>query len=305
MKFHPVYPSDFHRLESYATRQPYPLCVYSLPCILVWRNVQYHPEAAEWENLLLVAARFPEQPEKNHLILPFAPGQEPLDPERLWRLARKAGFIQYSSVPQEYLDRFPRHTVEKWFHISREKGYDDYIYRQSDLAQLPGNRYAKKRNLINQFHRDYIATGRVTLEAVQGNNIAECRAFLEEWCLQRDCSQEDNLDLACEKEAAHNMLADYAHMDVQGLVARIDGEVQAFGIGARLTARMGVLHFEKAMGSIKGLYQYFDRECARRIFAGYEYINKESDMEVPGLARAKKSYHPVYMVRAHQLRIKE
>ena len=67
---------------------------------------------------------------------------------------------------------------------------------------------------------------------------------------------------------------------------------------------MGVLHFEKALSNIKGLYQYFDSECAKRLFKGYKYINKESDMGDPGLAKSKKSYHPVMIVKSYKLIIK-
>lgn len=306
MKFNPVFPSDYQRLKCYARNQCHPLCVYSLPCALVWYNAHYHPVAAEQEGLLLVAGNFPAAPQRNHLILPFVPKSNPhLVPERLWQLAQNAGYSQYCSVPQTYLSEFPRDSISRWFHVSRQKEFDDYVYRQSDLAKLRGNRYAKKRNLINQFQRDYLDTERVTLEAICESNSSECLDFLEQWCAERDCAPEDNLDLACEKDAATHMLNHIELMDVQGLLARVDGQVQAFAVGARLTATMGVLHFEKAASDIKGLYQYFDRECARRLFAGYDTINKESDMNEPGLARAKKSYHPIYRVRAYKLQLKE
>jgi hypothetical protein len=88
---------------------------------------------------------------------------------------------------------------------------------------------------------------------------------------------------------------------LNGILIRVDGVVSAFGIASHLTDNMGVLHFEKAFASMKGLYQYFDRECARRLFGNYTYINKESDMGIPGLAKAKKSYHPVMRVKSYKL----
>ena len=84
----------------------------------------------------------------------------------------------------------------------------------------------------------------------------------------------------------------------------MDGAVSAFGISAPLTADTATLQYEKAFGSIKGLYQYFDNACARMLFDGYTYLNKESDMGIPGLSQAKKSYHPVRMVRSVKLILK-
>jgi hypothetical protein len=68
---------------------------------------------------------------------------------------------------------------------------------------------------------------------------------------------------------------------------------------------MGVLNFEKAHGSIKGLYQFLDNECAKRLFTGYTYINKESDMKLPNLAQSKKSYNPVAIVKSYCLTMRE
>ena len=68
---------------------------------------------------------------------------------------------------------------------------------------------------------------------------------------------------------------------------------------------MATLQYEKAFSSIKGLYQYFDNACAKTLFNGYTYINKESDMGIPGLAKAKKSYLPDRMVHASRLILKD
>jgi uncharacterized protein len=75
------------------------------------------------------------------------------------------------------------------------------------------------------------------------------------------------------------------------------GTVSAFGISSPLTDNMGVLNFEKAHASIKDLYRFLDNECTKYLFTDYKYINKESDMKLPNLAQAKKSYNPVDIVR--------
>jgi hypothetical protein len=67
---------------------------------------------------------------------------------------------------------------------------------------------------------------------------------------------------------------------------------------------MGILNFEKAFPDVKGLYQFLDHECAKQLFAGYRYINKESDMSLPNLAAMKKSYHPVMRVKSYRLTLK-
>jgi hypothetical protein len=91
---------------------------------------------------------------------------------------------------------------------------------------------------------------------------------------------------------------------LRGILVRLDGAVSAFGIVSHLNEEMAILNFEKAFSDVKGLYQFLDHECARQLFAGYRYINKESDMSLPNLAAMKKSYHPVMRVKSYRLTLK-
>jgi hypothetical protein len=85
---------------------------------------------------------------------------------------------------------------------------------------------------------------------------------------------------------------------------RVDGAVSALGIGSRLNGTMATLNFEKAFSGIKGLYQFLDNECAKKLFKGFRYINKESDMNLLNLAEAKQSYHPLLRVKSFVLALR-
>ena len=300
MSFRPIVPKDYPTLKPFFKNQRYRLCAYSLPSVLAWRNNAYQPYGKQMGETLLVSAEFPQKPENRHLILPVSPTSE-YPPEALQDLAIDHGFEAYWWVSEEYLDRYGRSTVSNYFEIEEQAQYADYIYLTEDLATLKGNRYSKKRNLINQFQREYVAPKRVAIEAIHRGAVVECIGFLEKWCAAHDCDATPGDDLDCEKQAAINTFEHFDILGVNGILARIDGEVCAFGVASHLTDDMGVLHFEKAEASIQGLYQFFDNQCAKRLFKGYRYINKESDMSLPGLAKAKKSYHPVMKIRCYKL----
>jgi len=297
MKFTPVTLSDFNALKPYFDRQPHELCSYLLPSIIAWRGESFEAFQSLFDDELILSARV-----KDHrcLFLPIAP-LDRLAPHWLLDLSREAGISTFFPVPDHYLKHYGKKQVAALFHIEETPKHSDYVYRMEDLADLKGNKYSKKRNLINQFERKYLGDGRVTVAPITPADTEECLEFLEEWCLSNNCDGEERDDLACEKEAAKYTLKHLETFGSQGLLLRIDGEICAFGIGARLTQDMGVLNFEKAFSDIKGLYQYFDRECARRLFSGFQYINKENDMGEPGLRKAKKSYHPDRIVKAFQL----
>lgn len=303
MKFSPITIDDYHRLRPFFDRQPYPLCDYALPSVIAWQNDNYRPVAHIDGDILIVAADFSVDTDQRHLILPLAP-VENQHPEYLASVARRSGFDQYWFVPACYLETWGVAEVEKWFTVTYEPEYNDYIYRASDLAELRGNRYAKKRNLIRQFTSRYVDAGRVVVEPITSANTDACAEFLELWCEIMACGRDTGSDLACEKIAVLNTLKYIDVFDVHGLAIRVDGDICGFGIGSRLTGDMGLLQFEKAYSDIKGLYQYLDQRCARVLFDGCALINKENDMGIPGLAKAKKSYHPVALIKSYKMVLK-
>jgi hypothetical protein len=300
MKMKEIKYSDYSALKKFFSHQRYSLCVYSLPSIIAWRNEDYMPCGAIENDALIIGVEFTDERDKNHLILPVSPSRE-YAPKELCRLAVKLGFKSYWFVPEEYIERFGESEVESFFRITVQKEYADYVYLREDLSGLKGNRYSQKRNLIHQFERDYVARDLVETGKIKSDVSAECIEFLEKWCLERDCDSSEHDALACEKEAVINTLRNIDLLGVIGLYLRVDGMISAFGIASYLTDEMGVLHFEKAFANIKGLYQYFDNLCAKSLFDGFTYINKESDMSMPGLAKVKKSYHPAMMIRSYRL----
>ena len=303
MKFQRLTVEDHDRLKPYFERQPWELCAYSLPSLLSWTTTQYHPVGLEIDDSLVVAANFPSNPALDHMILPISP-ERVWTPEEVAGLCDASGYDTLWFVPDAWLERFDRHEIETLFEVDEQTAYEDYIYEREKLAGLSGRKLAKKRNLISQFERA-MEDHELDVSFITRENGAECIDLLEAWCKERNCDADPETDLACEKIAAKNAIGLIDDTDMRGLLLRIDGKIQAFGIANRLTDTMGVLHFEKALSSVKGLYQYFDRECARRLFSdSVTFINKESDMDAEGLAKAKKSYYPVKMVKSWRLKRK-
>ena len=59
------------------------------------------------------------------------------------------------------------------------------------------------------------------------------------------------------------------------------------------------MHFEKAFSDLPGAYPLINREFARWLrerHPGLRWLNREDDMGLEGLRRAKSSYHPDRMV---------
>ncbi len=82
----------------------------------------------------------------------------------------------------------------------------------------------------------------------------------------------------------------------QGGAILIEDKVEAFSLGEQLNGNTAVIHFEKANPSITGLYaaisQYF---CAEE-WSNFKYVNREQDLGLEGLRKAKESYYPDHLV---------
>lgn len=294
---------DYGLLQGYFENQTYRISSYSLPSMIAWGNACYDARYTILDDTVFVEATLLGRPGHGHLAMPVGPAGPP-PPESLYRQASQLNYREICFVPDDYLESTGREVLERYFEIVAQPEYDDYIYLTRDLAELRGNRYAKKRNLIHQFTRDYVAKKRVETGRLDAAAVPECLDFLEKWCAQRDCDADQKENVACEKEAAIQALQTIDQLGWRGLWVRVDGEISAFAIMSHLTPQMGVLNFEKAYASLKGLYQFLDNECARQLFQGYPYMNKESDMGIQALADSKRSYHPVEKIKSYCLKMK-
>jgi len=300
MNFKPLAVSDYHTVKVFFTGQPYNLCIYSPASLIAWCNRIFINRFAIADGVLFVTGEAEDRPKDRHLILPISKDRVH-SPEELHRFARKLGFGQYWYVPGDYLESLDRSELEALFIMEEQTDFADYVYLTEDLAGLKGNRFSKKRNLIHQFFREYIRKGRVAVENIHKENVPDCLQFLEIWCKEYACEVDQESSLSCEKEALITTLENIGRLESMGMMIRVDGAVSALGIGSRLNETMAALNFEKAFSGIKGLYQFLDNECAKKLFNGFRYINKESDMNLPNLAEAKQSYHPVLRIKSFAL----
>lgn len=304
MKFKELTTCDHENLKPFFSNDKSGLCAYSLPSLIAWSTPIARPYFSIIDNdTLIIKEEFTKNPDKNFILMPICPDKT-YTPDELKDLLQAIDIKAVDFVPEIYFEKFGKSAINPWFEIKEQTEYEDYVYNRDDLAFLKGKKYSKKRNLVNQFKRAYLDKGRVDIEPITARAEEECIDFLEKWCLERNCQVDENESLACEKIAAQNALQSIEETAMRGILLRIDGNISAFGMGSTINSEMGALHFEKAFAGVKGLYQFFDAECALQLFDGAKYINKESDMGEPGLAKAKNSYYPVMKLKSFKLTLK-
>lgn len=187
-------------------------------------------------------------------------------------------------------------TTPNGWRVEEDPCNSDYVYRRQDLANLEGRKFHAKRNLIAQCSTE----NNWAYEEMSASNVAEVSKMLDKWCAARNC--EKNRGLCAEYTAIREMIRNYDRLNILGAVIRIDGNVEAFTMGEALNDNTAVVHFEKANPEFKGLYQLINSEFCKNALAEFEFINREQDLCIEGLRRAKRSYFPDHMVRKFTIR---
>ena len=179
------------------------------------------------------------------------------------------------------------------YHCDRDSY--DYVYRIEDLADLKGRKYQKKRNHINKFrieHPDY------RVVPVCSENMDAVRDMVERWYALRQ--QEDPQgDYYMERAALKKAMAYYTQLEMDGILIMDGDAVLAVTMGSRLSADTVDVHFEKANADVDGAYTVVNWEFARYIRQKYPricYLNREDDVGLEGLRKAKLSYYPDHLV---------
>ncbi len=300
--FNRLKPEDYPALKKFFEKHHYPLCEYSLASIITWNRCLYEVSWRVDGDLLLIAETDLQPPAAKRLLMPVPQPFRDLPPKELADIARRNRHTRYYYVPQDYFER-NKAGFEELFTAAEQPGYMDYLYKTADLAQLAGHKYSKKRNLIAQFNKQTGALKKVKVEQLTPANNGACLSLLDRWT--RDPEAGAHLDmLNCERKAIVNALKNFDLLEMNGVLTRIDGEITGFALGSRLSDGVFVLNFEKALDNIKGLYQFLDNELAKNLPPNYSFINKESDLEKPGLAKAKESYYPAFKIKSYTLTLK-
>ena len=172
--------------------------------------------------------------------------------------------------------------------IDTRVGSYDYVYSIDDLAELAGKKYHGKRNHIHRFcdaHKSYIA------RPIDDEILPMVRAMADEW--YKDKLLSDPLaDFEFEKAALTKALDFYKELGLVGLAIIDEGQLLAFTIASRMYPDTFDVHFEKARANVDGAYTVVNRDFARYIREKHpevKYLDREEDMDLPGLRKAKES----------------
>lgn len=165
---------------------------------------------------------------------------------------------------------------------------DDYVYTREKLMHLSGKKMHGKRGHVNSFKNTYD----YAYQTITEENLAEAAAFVYRQIDQRSMNAEG------EKRAAKRLFDHYFELDVKGAVLMVENKIVAVTVGEDQNGTV-LVHIEKADTEYKGAYAAINQLFIEREWEGYTYVNREEDMGIEGIRKAKLSYHPDLMVEKY------
>ncbi len=273
-------------LDKYFDLVDYEACEYCFTTLYMWKdlyNTKYYVE----EDFAIVAGEYEN---KGFIILPLAK-KENMNKAFdfiIKNFERQNKQIHLKAINKEVVE-YLQSVYGNRFEYIEERNNFDYIYDGESLRTLSGRKNQKKRNHLNSFVKEY--GDRVEYKKLEEVDFDECINLLKEWSKDK----EESIELDSEFKAIKRIFTNYEKLKdtlkISGIY--IDSKLEAFSIGEMLNDNMAVIHVEKANADIRGLYPYINQQFLLNEFSDVEFVNREEDLGIEGLRKAKLSYHPV------------
>lgn len=273
-------------LDKYFDLVDYEACEYCFTTLYMWKdlyNTKYYVE----DDFAIVAGEYEN---KGFIILPLAK-KENMNKAFdfiIKNFEKEHKQIHLKAINKEVVEYLQSVYGDRFEYIEERNNFD-YIYDGESLRTLAGRKNQKKRNHLNSFVKEY--GDRVEYKKLEEKDFDECISLLKEWSKDK----EESIELDSEFKAIKRIFKNYEKLKdtlkISGIY--IDSKLEAFSIGEMLNDNMAVIHVEKANADIRGLYPYINQQFLLNEFSDVEFVNREEDLGIEGLRKAKLSYHPV------------
>lgn len=205
------------------------------------------------------------------------------------------GYPLVINLADEYAVKYLNLPEDKYL-VEEQVDSRDYLYNGDAMRSLAGKKLHKKKNRVNAFKREY--EGRYEYRRLCCSDSHDVWVFLDRWRQQKGEEVEEHLDY--EVKGIHDILKNCSEFSIHMGGVYIDGQMEAFTIGSyNPVEHMAVIHIEKANPEINGLYQFINQQFLIEEFSEAEWVNREDDMGLEGLRKAKMTYYPADYARKY------
>ena len=298
LNFKPVEAEDLEKLNPFFCKRPNKTCDSVFLDSFIWREY-YNVRYAVSDNKAILWLM--DLDGKTGSAMPIC-SEEDLE-YYFWKLVEyfntelKAP-LYINLADEEAVEQLGLKNMPDKFKITEQVDLKDYLYDGNAMRTLSGKKLHKKKNHLNAFKREY--EGRYEYRRWCCSDRGDVWKFLDRWREEKGEEVEEHLDY--EVRGIHEILKNCSLLNVRMSGVYIDGHLEAFTIGSyNPLEQMAVIHIEKANPEIRGLYQFINQQFLIEEFPEAVLINREDDLGLEGLRKAKLSYNPIDYARKYQV----
>ncbi|MEA4988334.1 MAG: phosphatidylglycerol lysyltransferase domain-containing protein [Anaerovorax sp.] len=289
-------------LDKYLGSYEYKTSGLSFSSLYMWRNINYFSWEIFGDYLCIAGMSQLEEDKEEPFLLPPLTKTGFYEPEGLRnsileakRVFEECGFVcTLRLVPIQIMEAI-KAAFPKEIHIIADRPNYDYLYLTKDLIELSGREFHSKRNHLNYFlnHYDY------KYVALTSAMAGKAEQFIKEFNERKNLSGHERELLLMEESAMKDVFHNIEKVGYHAGAILIDDKIEALSIGGNLGKRTVTVHIEKANIEFRGLYQAINNEFSKNVACRVKYINREEDMGILGLRKAKLSYNPIKLVEKY------
>ena len=298
LNFKPVEAEDLEKLNPFFCKRPNKTCDSVFLDSFIWREY-YNVRYAVSDNKAILWLM--DLDGKTGSAMPIC-SEEDLE-YYFWKLVEyfntelKAP-LYINLADEEAVEQLGLKNMPDKFKITEQVDLKDYLYDGNAMRTLSGKKLHKKKNHLYAFKREY--EGRYEYRRLCCSDRGDVWKFLDRWREEKGEEVEEHLDY--EVRGIHEILKNCSLLNVRMSGVYIDGHLEAFTIGSyNPLEQMAVIHIEKANPEIRGLYQFINQQFLIEEFPEAVLINREDDLGLEGLRKAKLSYNPIDYARKYQV----
>ena len=282
--------ADKPRLDAFFKERYYENSHFNFTNLYMWRQ-PYHIMWSVEDGVLYMKA---EWEGRVFAMQPFGPISKMEDAITHWlAYFREIGQpFEISGIERSMAERLQAYPGAV-FDVQADRDNFDYVYRSEDLIQLAGRKYHSKKNHLNSFRKDYAEAEYLPITP---EIVPECKLNINAWYKMRSQDLPDDPFLAVERAAVIEVLNNFTDFKLKGGAIAVGKRIVAFTFGEQLNSDTAVIHVEKADPSVRGAYPAINQAFLEHEWSHLPYVNRQEDMGIEGMRKAKESYKPIRMI---------
>ncbi len=287
MDFKKLTLEDKQLFNKYLNPYKFLSCEYSFTTLYIWKDACDIQYAIYKESLIIKKKDF----EGNYYFmqpLGYKEGdlKELLECLSQYQIENNMKYI-FKDLEEDFAEKVKSfYKEEQNVYIKEDRDNFDYLYEADKLIKLSGKKLHGKKNHYNSFVNNYDYEVK---EIIDGKIADDVINAAEKWF--RENNNNDKM-LYYETAAIKEIVQNINLFNLKGIAVYVDNQVVAFSLGEKLNDKLAVIHIEKGDMNYKGVYSFINKTFIDMCFNDVKIINREQDLGIEGLRKAKLSYYP-------------